>query len=346
MDLTINDIARLAGVSKATVSRVMNHKGQISEATRAKVMAVIRENNYHPNAYAQAVSNQQSRSACIAVVVPHSETYIMANPIFAEIFRGISDVLTSRGYYSFSCFTDSEEYLSSLYLQRRVDGLIFLSPTEQEAPLLTKLRELGVPYVSTTSYDAAADTGLHIPFADIDNYRAAGLMMAHLTGLGHRHIAFLSADTAAAGEGKMLSIAARQRAYTEALEKLGVSPIIETAAHNMMDAGYTAMQALLRRKEHYTAVFCSTDMLALGAVRAIHDAGLSVPADISVAGFDGNPWAPYMTPALTTVKQAAYPRGRRAAEMIMDFVENGEIPDSTVFDAALEIGESTAVCQA
>lgn len=342
MKTTINDIARMAGVSKATVSRVLNNKGPISEATRHKVMSVIEAHNYQPNAFAQAVSCQVSKSNCIAVVVPHAESYIMSNPVFADIFRGISDVLSSQQYYYFSCFTNSPEYLSSLFLQNRVDGFIFLSPTNQESPLLMQLNRIGAPIVSTTSIDPDGELTFHVPFADIDNYHAAFLAMSHLHSLGHRKIAFISAELSATKQGKLLSILSRQQAYLDALAATKTSPIIATASYNAMDAGYNTMQELLLQGLEFSSVFCCTDLIAIGAMKALHDKGFSVPSDLSIVGFDGIPWSAFTFPALTTIQQASYSRGRCVAEMIIDYIKNGNAPADHLFQAELIVRESTA----
>lgn len=223
MNLNINDIAKLANVSKATVSRVINGTGQVSEKTRQAVMEVVEKYNYHPNSFAQAISTQSYQSNYIAVAVPHSEAYIMSNPVYAELFRGIADVLTPRGYFMLSCFTNDTEHIKNLYLQRRVDGYIILSPTTNDYDLLRTLHDIDAPFISTTSVTfAEGQKPFHVPYVDIDNYTAAVMAMEHLVGLGHQRIAFLATNENTSRQGKLASILLRQKAYADTLAAHGI----------------------------------------------------------------------------------------------------------------------------
>lgn len=346
MNLNINDIARLANVSKATVSRVINNTGQVSEKTKHNVLEIIEKYNYHPNSFAQAISTQSQKSRYIAVIIPHNEAYIMSNPVYAELFRGISEVLTLAGYFMLSCFTKDADYIKNLYLQKRVDGFILLSPTDNEYSLLYELHTMNAPFISSTSCEFNDHPKqFHVPYMDIDNYKAAQMAMQHLIGLGHRKIAFLSTHTTSSAQGKLASILLRQKAYNDALISLGIpvkSNLTTLATNISIEAGYEAMNSLFRSTKDFTAIFCCADLLAIGALKAIKDTGFSVPADISIIGFDGIPWTNFTDPPLTTIGQDAYIRGTKIAQALVNLLENGIPPIDTIYDADFIHGASTA----
>lgn len=345
MKITINEIAKLANVSKTTVSRVLNHPDKVNDSTRNNVLNIIRKFNYYPSSFAQAVSNGK-RSNIIVIIIPHNEAYIMSNPIYSEIFRGISSALLPSGYYMMTSFTDSISYIEELYFKYRVGGFIILSPTEDEFPLINKLISMGAPIISTTQCDTGERTEFFedIPFVDIDNYDAAILAMQHLTSLGHRDIAFISTTATLLKQGKLTSIMRRYSAYVDVLKELDVRidpRFVATSSGLSMEAGYEAMKSLLVYKKRPTAVFCCADIIAVGAMKAIREAKLAIPNDISIMGFDGIPLAQFVEPSLTTIKQEGFERGKKAAEMLVDYFEKAIKPTSVVFGGQLLIGSST-----
>lgn len=346
MNLNINDIAKLANVSKATVSRVINNTGQVSEKTRRTVLSIIKKYNYHPNSFAQAISTQTMKSNYIAVVIPHSEAYIMSNPVYAELFRGIADVLTPLGYFMLTCFTSDVDYIKNLYLQKRVDAYILLSPTDNEYSLLYSLNAIGAPFISTTSFDFGNSLNpFHVPYVDIDNYQAAGLAMMHLLKLGHQKIAFLSTHANTSRQGKLTSILLRQQAYMDMLSSHGLSinpSLIAVASSNSIEEGYRSIYSLLSSKFELTAIFCCTDLLAIGALKAIKDAGYSVPNQISLVGFDGIPWTKFTDPPITTIGQDSYNRGNKIAQKLVDFLSENTLLTDEICAAEFITGASTA----
>ena len=310
--VTRKDVAERAGVSVAVVSYVVN-KGPrpVSAATQAKVEQVIDELGYYPNELARSLSRQQT--ATIGLMLPN-----LLNPVYAEIAESLESVCTGSGYTVMLIGTDrdpaKEEKLAKMLRSKRVDGVVIL-PSEKPYPFLRIFQQAHIPMV-VLEHDLA-----HTNCIVIDDRQGGRLAMQHLLSLGHRRIALIERETLSP-HGHLRGVGCR-----EMLEESNVplDPALVIVGKAGQAAGYAAMQQWLALSDPPTAVFAHNDMLAVGAMRAIFDAGLSVPDDISVIGHDDTTIINYLNPRLTTLKFPVMEMGRRAGETILDLVQQ---PDS------------------
>jgi LacI family transcriptional regulator len=312
---TIRDVAARAGVSHQTVSRVINDSPRVTEATRERVLTAIRDLSYVPSPMARGLTTNQTRS--IGVVADD-----ISDHFFARVVAGAEAEARRRGYYLMigSVEPDDEEagYLR-LMLERRVEGLILARPS---VPLddtdLDAARSAGVPLVAVGSTELQG-----VPVVDVDNRQGGYDAIRHLLGQGHRRIATI------VGPAGWPSAAARLDGHRDALREVGVADdadLVERAADWGLESGQAAAAALLRRGTSFTAVFAHSDLIALGAIRELREAGLRVPDDVSVVGYDDLPVAAYVEPALTTVHQPMGEVGARAAGIVLDRIAGGEPP--------------------
>ncbi len=315
---TIVDIAERAGVAPMTVSRVINETGYVSETMREKVQRAVKELNYHPNGLARSLKRQ--RTQVVGILLPD-----IANPFSAQLVSGIQEILLARGYASFICTSErslerEQAGLSALF-DHRVDGVIVATretPTGNE--WLLRLVERNLPMVLV---------GREFPHPQVDRVTAdhekGGYEATkYLASTGHKRIGFIGASMA---NGKGLR---RFQGYLAALrdqklpieEELIVGPdTVSGPGYSTQNDGYQGMKRLLSFRHPPTAVFARNDFTAIGAMCALHDAGLSVPEDVSVVGFDNVPLAAYTSPPLTTVDQPTVEQGRQAASLLLERIE-------------------------
>lgn len=316
--LTIRDIAREAGVSAATVSRVMNKPEEVSPATLDAVRSVIDRHGYRSNGI--AVSLASARSQTIGVVIP-----TITNSIYAASTQAIQRVAQAAGYtvlLGVSEFSqETEEQLIRQLLNRRIDGLI-LTGLERSSAFYDFLRATGVPFVVTWK---RVDDARGISSVSFDNYDAARLAMSHLTGLGHRRIALICGRTAVNDRARD-----RRRAYEDAMQELGETVRDQWIHEANFDhvEGRVAMRKLLSLRPRPTAVFCANDIQAIGALFECQEQGISVPQQISLIGFDDIPAAQYTRPQLTTIRVPANAMGEIAATRLLDAIASGARPVS------------------
>ena len=326
----IQDVARLAGVSTATVSRVLASPERVQAHTRERVLDAVRETNYAPNSAARSLRLQKTRM--VLVVVPD-----IGNPFFSAILRGIEGELSRRNFGMVIGNLDAsgtrEARLMSFASAGHVDGALLLNgrvPTfdgrsalDANLPLVTLCEEIPL---ST------------LPHVGVDNRASAQRLVEHLIGLGHRRIGYVAGP-----EGNVLE-AARRQGYMDALEaaSLAFDPAIAWAGDYTLKAGVSAGAALLDMGSRPTAVFCSNDEMAMGLVRTLVSAGVSVPGDVSVAGFDDIEVAGMMSPALTTMRQPRHQLGQQAAAMLLDLMEGtARASESLQLATELVVREST-----
>ncbi|MCL5039295.1 MAG: LacI family transcriptional regulator [Firmicutes bacterium] len=309
MKITARDIARLARVSTRTVSRVLNGDIHVRGETRERVLAAIRETQYRPNTIA---SLRRSPTQTLGVMVGHSPDVVFSNPFFAEMLRGIGRTTAMQGY-KVVLMTYSQDWTKGdLINNRLVDGLILMS-LRQDDPMVTHLQELGLPFVQTSRNEM-------VPYVDVDNVSGGYLAVTHLVQQGHRRIGLIN------GPLELPSSRERQAGYKKALLEAGISydqELVVTATFSE-DAGYEVAQHFLRMADIPTAIFVTADLMAMGAMRAIHQFGLSVPGDISLIGFDGVSLGQYMNPPLTTINQQGERKGAVAAELLLRMVRGEE----------------------
>jgi LacI family transcriptional regulator len=302
---TIKDVAREAGVSIATVSRVFNDSAVVSEATRQAVRAVAERLNYWPNGAARSLIT--SRTQAIGVLLPD-----LFGEFYSEILRGMDCTARLRGLHLLvsSSHADAQELVAALQSTRgRIDGLIVMAP-DIDASAAIRATAAALPLVLIDAF--AGIEGCDS--VAIANQAGAYSVVRHLVRLGHRRVATIT--------GPARNADARQRleGYRAALKEAGVdvSRELEIPGNFTEPSGFEAVARLLTLHPRPTAVFAANDYMAIGVMGALSDAGLRVPEDIAVAGFDDIAMACYLNPALTTVHVDAYRLGERAVEKLVE----------------------------
>ncbi|MPQ59913.1 LacI family DNA-binding transcriptional regulator [Duganella sp. FT27W] len=321
------DVARLAGVSPSTVSRILNGTAKVSDDKRLAVLAAIEKVSFAPNQMAQGL--KKGRSLTIGIVVQD-----ISSPFFDETLRGIDDGLKGTGYASVIVSghwnADEEADRVRLLLARKVDGIILLSGRISDEAVLGFSGQR--PIVST---GRALQTRTALGFKT-DNEYGAWLAVRHLVELGHRRIAFISgpANNHDADE----RLAGYRRALTEAQIDIDPALIVEGNYHEA--SGMMAMNRLFDTHQQFTAVFAANDLTAYGARLALYRKGIRVPDDISLVGFDDLPGSWYTTPPLTTVRQPMYDMGRIATQALLRLI-NGETVQGEIPPVELVVRETT-----
>jgi DNA-binding LacI/PurR family transcriptional regulator len=326
----ISDVAREAGVSKATVSRVINGNSVVSEEMRMRVTRAMKRLNFQPNAQARSLSLKKSNF--IGVIVPE-----IRRPFYGEIIDGIEETLVNAGYYLALCSTHNrpghELNLARLMRERRVDGLIIVTPRELDSKTMQDLADEKFP---VTLIDGTAKA--LVSSVIIDNYEGARVAVRHLIKLGHKRIGLIAGlDTPECRE--------RLRGYRETLEAANIAfdPALVVRGDYLEESGASAMEQLLKLHEPPSAVFATSDLMAIGALSAIRNHDLQVPDDIALVGFDDIEPARWVTPSLTTVRQPLRQMGEIGAKKMLKIL-NGEEPEITriVLSCELIERESTA----
>jgi LacI family transcriptional regulator len=326
---TLSMVAQKAGVSPSTVSRILNGTAQVSEEKQALVKTVIEELGFRPDPAARSLAG--GRTMSIGVL-----TQFIDSPYYGEALRGIEDELRKANYvplFVSGHWNEAEEQNRLFMLQeRKVDGIIVLTGRLSDDTLVDMA--LSVPIVVTGRRLNAP--GLFS--IDFDNAEGAALAVRHLHALGHRRVAFISGpldhpDAAQRLQGYRDETASKAMANDDAL--VIVSDYQEAG-------GFRAMNSLLAADVHFTAVIAANDQMAYGARLALQRAGLRVPEDISLLGFDDLPHSAFTLPPLTTVRQSVYEIGASAATAIVDLL-NKQTPPSKLVAAELVVRESTRI---
>lgn len=319
MKATIYDVAKRANVSIATVSKVINNKGKISEDTKRKVREVMEELNYRPSLVASALANK--KTATIGLLVPD-----VANPYFSEVSRRIEDWCRKSGYGVIICNTDSDdkkmvEYIELLQ-QKGVDGLIISSTVQYKKEVIQELLEKKMPVVlfSTTIRN------LDINAVTVDGYYGAYKAVEHLIHQGCKKIAFV-------GEEKWRS-GVRMQAYCDALQEHGLNVDEKCIRYggSSISGGKKATGEILDSVKQIDGIFAFNDMLAIGALKEVQARNISVPDEIKIVGFDNTSFAEITTPPLSSVSQPIDEMAQRAVELIVE-----EIKDSGVRKQRIEL---------
>lgn len=293
--VTIKEVAAQAGVSVATISRVLNGIGPVRETTSRRVMETAQALHFIPHGIARSLSIRRTHTIGLLLPDLHGE-------FFSEVIRGIDAEARRAGYHLLvSGFHSDRQEMVAVFraVRGRVDGLIVMSPDREAAALCSHLPS-GFPLVLLNSVEEA--TGA----ITSDNYGGASAMVQHLAALGHERIAFIN------GPEQNADAAERLRGYRDS-----VAETIELPGDFSEDAGYAAGIQLTAMRRPPTAVFAANDAMAVGALSAFRDVGARVPHEFALAGFDDIPIARYVTPPLTTVSVAIAELGRRAFEMLV-----------------------------
>jgi LacI family transcriptional regulator len=312
MSPTLEEVAELAGVSRSTVSRVVNDHPSVRAQVRARIWQVIRETGYQPHAAARSLVTR--RTQIIGVVIPEAVSTLFTDPFFSLLLYGITNTCNAQGYYLMLSLFDGPADQDAMYRRvvrsNHLDGLIVAS-TRLDDPLVLKLLRDEVPFVMVGRHPAE-----QVSYIDIDNVAAARMAVEYLLQLGHRRIGIIT------GPLNMSSGADRLEGYRQALEsyRIPVDDSLIVEGDFSEGSGLTGAQRLLLASP--TALFASSDMMAFGALKAIRQAGLRVPDDLALVGFDDIPMATMVEPALTTVQQPIERLGSMAADLLLTLVEN------------------------
>lgn len=329
--MTIDEIAKLAGVSKTTVSRVINNKPDVNPETRETILGLIEKHDFQPNAFAKAISLQKSHN--IGLIIPHEADYIFSNPFYVEVMRGVSTEVNKRGYYLLICYPHDHNYVD-IYKQKRVDGFILMSPGSFHKNIIESLNEVNAPFVATAKIPGEKN----MVYVDVDNYYGSTLAMEHLISLGHKRIGFIGKPTLTSSQDRLSG-------YKDSLEKYNISfeeKLVRISQKSSTKGGYDEMAELLKIENPPTAVFLTNDVMALGAINAAKEKGLNVPSDLSIIGFDNIPLAEFINPPLTTVNQPSFEKGTRATKLLIQHLEKKTKPKSISLDVELIIRKSTS----
>lgn len=326
---TINDVAERAGVSKSTVSHVINSTRIVDEETRERVLQVISEMDYHPSLAARSLTT--NRTGIIGVIV--SDT---TNTFFGDLLRGVEDILQPHNYSIMVCNTDEilerENKYIDLLLRQRVDGII-AAATSQKWGVLNQAYTQHTPVIFLDrSYE-----GLDGPYVGVNNRDGASLGTTHLIECGHIKIGIL------AGFQRLSTMRERLSGFREALHEHRIDLPAEWVVESPLgiEYGRDAALKILTLSNRPTALFVSNNMLTLGALLAIKELGLLCPEQISLVGFDDHPWSAVSCPPLTVVRQPSRHLGQVAAEMMLSLINGDQPPqERVILDCELVIRES------
>lgn len=315
MATTMRDVARKAGVSIKTVSRVVNDSGEISETTRQRVLAMIDELGYRPSRVARALVTQRSHTVGLIVAD-------ITNPFFPEVARGVSDAAQTEGYNVFLCNTDGdpeqELHLLHSLADHAVDGIIIYPSYESRDYLVAFAAHYRPLVVINQLLDQPG-----VSLVMIDNHRGARLAVDYLVKQGHTAIGMLT--------GVLNPSPAKVRriqGFREGLKSHDLSVVEEWLVPNQeptFEHGYEAAHHLLSQHPQVTAIFAYNDLLALGTIRACNDLGRRVPTDCAIIGFDDIAWAATSIPTLTTIRVDKYGLGYQATTRLLEMLENPDL---------------------
>jgi DNA-binding LacI/PurR family transcriptional regulator len=332
----MKDVARVGGVSLGTVSNVLNDLPTVSKENRKKVLEAIEKLNYSPNFTARALKTK--RSKCIGLIIPD-----INNPFFSEFARGVEDSLQKMGYNLFLCNSDrnaeKERRYIDVLMEKMVDGLILCKSPGPVDVLSNLSRRQNIVLVDTGTYK-----DIECDIIRVDDYVGIKKAMDYLWDHNHRRIAMI------AGPADSLSSLDRVRSYHDFFESKGcdISNKRIQRGDYSWQSGYECAKDLLEG-EPPTAILAANDLMAIGAMKAIHEKGLSVPADVSVMGFDDIGIASLCTPALTTVSQPKYEMGCCSVQCLMDRINNmgSEIKieqKTTILNTEIIVRNSVSCC--
>lgn len=317
MALTLEQIAKLAGVSRSTVSRVVNDDPNVSDEVRQRVWKVIRETGYQPHAAARSLVTR--RTQIIGVIIPESVTTLFTDPFFSLLLAGITAACNENRYHLMLSLFNSPEGSDAIYQRvlrsAYLDGVIVASATSDD-PLIPRLLRDGIPFVLVGRH-----LDRRVTYVDVDNLGGARMATEHLIRLGHKRIATVT------GPLGMLSAQDRLAGYKQALEAHGLPVDTSLIAEGdyREGGGMAAARRLLPASP--TAIFAASDVMAVGVLKALRQEGVDVPRDVALVSFDDLPVATAVQPALTTVRQPIDYLGRTAVQLLLDLINRP--PDVT-----------------
>lgn len=337
---TIKDIAKICGVGVSTVSRAINNHPDINSETKEKIMNAIREYGYVPNDSARNLKRADAKA--VAVLIKG-----IANPFFTNMITVIEQECKKRHYAMELSHIEADEdevdVAQKVVKEKRLRGIIFLGGLFSHSE--EKLKKLSVPFVFSTVGSIPENISKkQYSSISVDDRRESAKMVDYLIGLGHKQIAILVAEALEESVGKL-----RLEGYCDALKAHGIevnTKLIcqteEALSHFSMENGYLSTKKLLERGETFTALYAVSDALAIGARRALYEAGLRVPEDVSLAGYDGLDMAEYSVPSLTTIRQPVEKMAKDTTRLLFDIISNKTKHQHVIYEAELLVRESTA----
>lgn len=335
---TLKDVARKAGVGIATASTVLNGGStatRVSNATRQRILDVAAELRYHPNAMARGLRNRRTRTVGV-LFESEGPFFITNNPHASAVMEGVLTTGREAGYnvLTFTSQWRDAETSAAPFRDQMTDGILVIAP-RRHSDVVRGLTDLGIPVVVVSSPSGDAE----VPWVDVDHAQGAALVADHLAELGHRRIAYMSADE------RVWATFLRGEAFWRRLAALGVRFDAEYAVPPTFDLKLAQENArqLLRHSKPPTAIFAMNDQLAMCALAAAREEGVSVPEQLSVVGFDNIPLSQYVVPGLTTVHHPMVDVGRTAMKMLLQWLEGTKPEPSGIhLPASLVLRGSTA----
>ena len=328
----IADVAKLANVSTATVSRVLSNTGKVKKETTEKVLEAIKQLNYQPNILARQLRTLETKT--ILVVVPD-----ISNPFFSKVLRGIEEVADENGYQVLLGDTinkpEHEIAFLDILRQKKADGMILLTARSNREFLEQLAKEY--PIVLACEYIEGAE----IPTVSIDNISSARKITEHLIQLNHERIATIT--------GPLHVVLGRDRlkGFQQAMKQNGlqIEPCLVQEGDFTLESGCNQMLKLLALENPPTAVFAANDEMAMGAIKTIKSKGLNVPNDIAVVGFDNIKFASIFEPALTTISQPTFEIGEKAIDLLISLINNTPLEkEQYILEDQLIVRDSCGKC--
>lgn len=329
---TIYDVAKKAGVSTATVSRVINGTGRVSDATRQRVMAVIAALGYQPNDIARTLTTKQSKM--IGLVISD-----ITNPFYPAVARGVQDVCHAAGYNVLLCNTDEKPRLVKQYVlslcQKQVDGIILQAFVPEDLEMLNVIQKAGIETILISYPDDVRVTAVYT-----NDTEGAYLATRHLIDIGHERIAFFG--------GPITSSITRRRfdGYQRALQEASINLVDRYVFYgNFNQAGGDQMaHQFLETSPRPTAIFAANDLIALGAMQLFEQVGIAIPKDVAVVGFDDIDAARLVRPRLTTIANPRYELGQIAAQLLFSRLKDPKQPHRhIILDTRLVLRDSSLI---
>lgn len=325
---TIDDVAALAGVSMKTVSRVMNNEPNVRPATREKVEAAVAQLDYRPNMSARSLAGNRSYLLGLLYAIP-SAHYVL------DIQEGVLDNCRPQGYELLVHPCNHQDVnltqeVADLIRDKRIDGVMLTPPISDNMTLLNTLKKMGVPFVRV----APTENKSLSPYVETNDREATYDMTCKLIAMGHTRIGFIC------GHPDHRAVVSRFDGYKAALIENNIPIVPELVAEglNSFESGEVCARELLQLKQRPTAIFAANDDMAAGAMMVAHQAGIKIPAELSVAGFDDTPVAHQIWPALTTVRQPIQQMAKKATELLIKQLrgKSVQLPASMLSSSIIE----------
>ncbi|XID91253.1 LacI family DNA-binding transcriptional regulator [Paenibacillaceae bacterium WGS1546] len=328
MKVSILDVAKKSGLSVVTVSRVLNRSPSVRPKNREKVLRAMEELDYRPNASARSLAS--GRTGIIGLTLA-----TLNDSVLDAIVKEINDGLAEHGYFLALSISqgDEDSFRRSMFQEDRVDGVILLSPENSDV-YVKELKKRKIPFVIVDSQQRRLSASMVI----VNNYKGGYDATKHLIGLGHKDIAYIS------GPDALLSSRERERGYLAALDEAGLKPYAIEQGQFEISSGYRIASRWIESGRRPTGVFAADDFIAIGVMDAYKNAGLRIPRDVSIVGFDDQIYASEFSPKLTTVRLPFDKIGKQGVDLLLQLIKEPTKRNATIeFDPELVVRESTGI---